>query len=95
MNLTYLLVSLMCANLICACVGIVAWTRTFIGGNRHSVVTYKIFGGLSYTLLGFTGLLVKNMWVGAATLYLPLLCLAFIALGVYMMSSGLKAKRAA
>ena len=92
--MTYLLLSMMLAILLCACIGIGAWTSSFAQGDKSRMPTYKIFGGLSYTLLGFSGLVVKNMFEGPQATYLPILSVAFIVLGVWMLRSGIKARRA-
>jgi len=92
--MNYLLLSLMLANLICAFVAIFARFSSIAGDNKGAFFTYKLFGGISYALLGFLGLVVKGFLVGAQSFYLPLISVAFIALGVWMISSGLKARRA-
>lgn len=92
--MSYLLLSLMFAILICACVSIGAFMHSFAGGNKRSFIAYKLFGGIAYTLLGFSGLVINRMLEGAQSFYIPVLAVAFILLGIWMVRGAAKARSA-
>lgn len=90
--MTYALLGLMIVTFICACVSLSAWFTAFTSGSKRGLAVYRIFGGITYSLLGFSGLFVQGLLEGAQATYLPILSIAFIALGVWMLRSGLSGK---
>jgi hypothetical protein len=88
--MAYLLLGLMIVTFVCACVSLSAWFTAFTSGSKRGLAVYRIFGGITYNLLGFSGLFVQGLLEGTQAVYLPFLSVAFIALGVWLLRSGLR-----
>lgn len=86
--MAYLMLWLMITTFICACVALVAWFKFFTQGGETRMITYQLFGGLAYCLLGFSELLVRAAFEGAAAVYMPVLAICFLVLGVWMVKRG-------
>ena len=92
--IVYLMLGLGLVALLTALLAIATWLSSKSGGHPRTTYGWKLLGSVSYFALGADGLLATP-YLSHGNVLNGALSLLFIAIGVFLLRSGLKMQRQA